>query len=133
FVPMGAQFNFNTPVDSGSAAALDGNAAANRVTGNGGTYSPPASITNGQSFYLRWADANDPSADNAMAVDDLVISFLLTNPPPPVVVANFAGGPISGVAPLSVVFTNLSSGATAYYWDFGDGNNSVAAAPGNTF
>jgi len=129
---MGAQFNFNTPVDSGSAAALDGNAAANRVTGNGGTYSPPASITNGQSFYLRWADANDPSADNAMAVDNFAISFTLSNPPPPVV-AGFTGSPTSGVAALSVAFTNLSSGATNYSWDFGDGNGSADTNQSNTY
>ena len=133
FTPMGAQFNFNTPVDSGTAAALDGNAAANRLTGIGGTYTPAASLTNGQRFYLRWADVDNPSADNAMAVDDFIISFTLTNPPPPALVADFTAAPTSGLAPLIVSFSNLSSGATSYAWDFGDGNTSTAASPANTY
>jgi PKD repeat protein len=132
FAPMGAQFNFNTPVPSGTAGSLDGNAAANRVTGIGGTYTPTAGITNGQIFYLRWADADDPHLDNAMAVDDFLITFSLGSPPP-LVVAAFSGSPTSGAAPLNVVFTNLSSGATNYGWAFGDGNSSAAANPSNTY
>src|SRR5262249_25950852 len=75
FSPLGAQFNFNTPIDSGSASALDGNAAANRVTGIGGIYTPTPAITNGQLFFLRWADGDNTSADNGMAVDDFFIWF----------------------------------------------------------
>src|SRR5207249_1535314 len=132
FNALGAAFNFSTPVDSGSPGALDGNAAANRVTGIGGTFTPQTSIADGQIFYLRWADANDASSDNGMAVDDLNISFSLTNPPPPVV-ATFVAAPTNGTAPLTGSFTNLSSGATSYNWDFGDGNTSAAANPANTY
>jgi PKD repeat protein len=132
FTSLGAQFNFSTPVPSGTAGSLDGNAAANRVTGIGGNYTPTASITNGQIFYLRWADADDPHLDNAMAVDDFVITFSLGSPPPPVVAA-FSGSPTSGAAPLIVVFTNLSTGATNYGWTFGDGNSSAAANPSNIY
>ena len=82
FTPLGAAFNFNTPVDTGGAAALDGNALANRVTGIGGIFSPPNFITNGQVFYLRWADPDDPGTDHGIALDDLTITFTLTNPPP---------------------------------------------------
>ena len=36
-------------------------------------------------------------------------------------VADFSGTPLSGGAPLSVAFTDLSAGApTAWAWDFGD-------------
>jgi alpha-L-rhamnosidase len=45
--------------------------------------------------------------------------IVVTNPPP---VAGFSGTPISGVVPLTVTFTNLSSSATNYVWNFGDGN-----------
>jgi len=44
-------------------------------------------------------------------------------------VAQFFGSPIVGQTPLSVTFTNLSSGATGYLWDFGDGNTSTSASP----
>jgi hypothetical protein len=56
----------------------------------------------------------------------------VTNPPPPVVV-DFTGAPTSGVAPLIVSFTNLSTGASSYNWDFGDGNTSTDTHPGNTY
>jgi PKD repeat protein len=59
--------------------------------------------------------------------------ILVTNPPPPVVIANFSGTPTNGVAPLMVSFNNLSSGATNYSWDFGDGNSSSATNPANIY
>ncbi|SIR26173.1 SBBP repeat-containing protein [Pontibacter lucknowensis] len=39
----------------------------------------------------------------------------------------------SGLAPLQVKFTNSTSGATAYLWEFGDGTTSQEAAPGHTY
>ena len=45
-------------------------------------------------------------------------------------VANFSGTPTSGVAPLSVAFTDLSTGApTAWLWTFGDGGTSTLKNP----
>jgi PKD repeat protein len=39
--------------------------------------------------------------------------------------ANFSGSPLSGVAPMTVSFTNLSSGDyDSCAWDFGDGGTS---------
>ncbi len=46
--------------------------------------------------------------------------IVVTNPPPPV--AGFNGTPTNGAAPLTVTFSNLSSYATNYVWNFGDGN-----------
>ena len=37
------------------------------------------------------------------------------------------------MAPLVVWFTNLSSGAVSYSWDFGDGNSSTDQNPSNTY
>src|SRR5205807_1978669 len=59
--------------------------------------------------------------------------IVVTNPPPPPVIAGFVAGPTNGVAPLNVLFTNLSSGATNYTWDFGDGNGSISVNPNNTY
>jgi PKD repeat protein/sugar lactone lactonase YvrE len=58
--------------------------------------------------------------------------IVVTNPPPPVV-ADFAGEPTNGIAPLSVSFTNLSSGAASYTWDLGDGNSTTNDNPANTY
>ena len=51
----------------------------------------------------------------------------------PLPVAGFTAGPTNGVAPLTVIFTNLSTGATNYAWAFGDGNGSALANPTNTY
>ena len=48
-------------------------------------------------------------------------AYIVVTPPPPPV-AGFSGTPTSGAAPLTVTFTNLSSNATNYVWNFGDGN-----------
>jgi PKD repeat protein len=37
------------------------------------------------------------------------------------------------VEELTVTFTNISSGAESYSWDFGDGNSSTAESPVHTF
>jgi gliding motility-associated-like protein len=50
----------------------------------------------------------------------------------PLTIAAFLA-PDTVCAPLSVPFTNLSSGATGYLWDFGDGETSTAASPTHTY
>src|SRR5688572_10862480 len=43
--------------------------------------------------------------------------------------ASFTSSVFSGCAPLSVDFTNLSTQATNYFWDFGNGNVSSLQDP----
>jgi gliding motility-associated-like protein len=43
--------------------------------------------------------------------------------------ASFTPSPSSGIFPLLVNFTNNSTNATTYFWDFGDGTNSVLTTP----
>ena len=51
----------------------------------------------------------------------------VSNPAP---VADFSATPTTGIAPLTVTFTNLTTGpATSWLWDFGDGNTSTAQDP----
>ncbi len=47
--------------------------------------------------------------------------------------ASFLPVPVLGCSPMDVVFTNTSTGAIAYAWDFGDGSTSTAASPTHTF
>ena len=55
-----------------------------------------------------------------------------TTPTPPV--ADFAGDPTSGVAPLVVNFTDLSTGSpTSWSWTFGDGGTSTAQNPSYSY
>jgi PKD repeat protein len=52
--------------------------------------------------------------------------------PPPT--ANFYGKPTSGKSPLSVKFTDASTGSpTSWYWDFGDGTNDTAQHPVHSY
>jgi PKD repeat protein len=49
-------------------------------------------------------------------------------------VADFTGTPLSGTAPLTVQFTDLSTGSpTSWEWDFGDGGTSTVQNPSHQF
>ncbi|MBK8227108.1 MAG: gliding motility-associated C-terminal domain-containing protein [Flavobacteriales bacterium] len=50
----------------------------------------------------------------------------------PLTIAAFLA-PDTVCAPLSVAFTNLSSGATSYLWDFGDSQTSTAFSPTHSY
>lgn len=47
--------------------------------------------------------------------------------------ASFTATPTTGMAPLSVNFTNTSTGAVSYFWDLGDGTNSTTADPSDIY
>ena len=73
------------------------------------------------------------SFGSVASLDDRVVAIVY-NGTPSVPVANFSGSPTSGSAPLSVTFTDSSTQTpTAWYWDFGDGNNSVSQNPSHTY
>lgn len=65
-------FTFTSPIATSSGGALDGNAAANRVAGLGGTVN--LSWQAGQTLWLRWFDANDTGSDHGLAIDNLSLS-----------------------------------------------------------
>src|SRR5207248_5646986 len=49
-------------------------------------------------------------------------------------VAQFTGTPLSGSSPLTVKFSNTSTGSiSGYTWSFGDGGTSTLAAPNHTY
>jgi hypothetical protein len=53
---------------------------------------------------------------------------------PPATLANFAANPTSGKRPLTVDFTDLSSGSNTYWsWIFGDGDSSSVQNPTHTY
>ncbi len=49
------------------------------------------------------------------------------------VTAAFTTDPSTGVAPLTVNFTNTSTGATSFNWNFGDSHTSNGISPSNIF
>jgi hypothetical protein len=48
-------------------------------------------------------------------------------------IASFSVPSAEGCVPFNVQFTNTSSNATSYQWNFGNGNTSVVTNPSNVF
>lgn len=61
---------------------------------------------------------------------DTAIQAITVFPEP---IASFTVNTTPGCSPLALTFTNTSTGAISYNWDFGDGNNSVLASPVHTY
>ena len=77
--------DFVSPITSTTAAALDGNLPANRITLSA-TISG-LSMTPGQEVFFRWYDINDTSNDHGLAVDDLTVSYTTVAVPEPTTAA----------------------------------------------
>ena len=91
--------------------------------GNLSTNTNPTNIYTNPGIYSVSLTAIGPGGTNVLTR----ASYIQVLAP---VVANFAANPTNGVAPLTVVFTNLSTGATNYSWAFGEGNLSTNTNPG---
>lgn len=108
--------SFTSPITSATASALDGNAAANRV-------SISATVTEvpwgpGQTLVLRWSDVDDAGSDDALAVDDF--SFSAEAGPPPIITrihaiqSNVVTSPMVGsVVTIEAVVTGDFQGSNA--------------------
>jgi hypothetical protein len=81
---------FNSPIHSGSSAALDGNAAANRTELTG--FVTGLNIAIGDNFFIRWSDPNSSGNDHALAVDDFSVAANVTATPEPETWAMMAMG-----------------------------------------
>jgi PKD repeat protein len=74
----------------------------------------------------------DGNGDGVATVDVGAFEFVPASSTPPSV--QFASDRTNGPAPLTVTFTNLTTGiVTNYLWNFGDNSTSVAANPIHTF
>ena len=61
-------------------------------------------------------------------------NYISVSTPPVAPVANFTGAPTDGDSPLSVQFTDQSTGSiTSYSWDFGDSGTSTLQSPQHTY
>lgn len=67
----GASFNFVSPIFTGAAAAVDGNAAG-KVTGLGGNVSTTWAAND--TLWVRWIEKNDAGNDHGLAIDNLTLS-----------------------------------------------------------
>jgi hypothetical protein len=81
WIAPGPAFNFASPTVGSVAAALDGNAAANRTADLGGTISN-LTWDVGDTLWVRWTEVNDAGNDHGLAVDNFSISTTSTVPEP---------------------------------------------------
>jgi len=75
-----------------------------------------------------------PSGSDVLSRANYVVVELPPDSDSAPIEAAFAASPLSGEAPLSVVFTNTSaSGYITSYWRFGDGETSTVQHPSHTY
>jgi gliding motility-associated-like protein len=113
--------NCNNP-----SVTLDGSGS----TGNGLTYAwsnsgvtATTTVSSAGTYTLQVSGVNGCTSSTSVVI--------ISEPDP---IAGFTAAPISGNAPLNVVFTDNSIGNNLIYnWDFGDGTTSNSQNPSNTF
>ncbi len=75
-------------------------------------------------------DSGAEAEQTQLIVSGLLVAKSLTFSSKPSVAADFTATPLQGAGPLSVKFTDRSSGSPkSYYWDFGDGSTSTDRNP----
>jgi hypothetical protein len=123
----GAAFDFTSPIftiTTATGAALDGNDAANRTAGKGGTVSD-ISWDPAATLWIRWTEKNDPNNDHGLAIDNF--SFSATGGGGPALNADFDGvGGVNGTDFL-IWQQGLGSGTTLSQGD-ANGSNTVDGA-----
>ena len=100
----------------------DGNSITNNNKGNvTHTYSAAGN-------YMVTLTVGGPGGTNTVTQTN----YVSVSPLPAAPVAGFTGTPVSGLAPLPVVFSDSSTGSiTNWLWDFGDGNSITNNNNGN--
>ncbi len=98
--------------------------------GDGGTNSTrnPSHQYNTAGVYTVSLRVTGPGGSNSLTRTNYIT---VTEPPP---VANFTAHPTSGLKPLTVVFTDTSTGAiSSWAWTFGDGGTSATQNPSHQY
>ena len=78
-------------------------------------------------YYFVLKMGSNASAAREILLDELTLKETLP------VKADFYAETVSGVAPLTVQFYDLSTNATSWAWDFGDGGTSTEQDPIHTY
>jgi hypothetical protein len=85
--------NFSSPINTGAAAALNGNLAANRVV-VAATPIPSLSLANNDYIMLKWEDPDHTGSDHGLSIDDVTITWTVASSSPPTITTPLAA--ISG-------------------------------------
>jgi len=98
--------------------------------GSGSQAANPSHVYSAAGSYTVSLTVTGPGGSNTATSPNLITVTSPVQPP----AADFGASPTSGTAPLSVAFSNLSTGSiTSLSWDFGDGTNSNAAGPTHVY
>jgi predicted extracellular nuclease len=119
----GAGFSWTSPIATGTAAALDGNASANRVANVGGTLSIPT-WDNGTTMWFRWVERNDSGNDHGLAIDNFSLSAVA---PPAAPSVTLSVNPASGTEAAQTAVTVTATASAAVV-----GNQTVSLAVSGT-
>jgi PKD repeat protein len=105
--------------------------AWNWIFGDGGTstvQNPSYQYTTGGSFTVSLTVSNVSGSNTKIKANYIVVSSI------PAPAAQFTGSPTNGNAPLTVDFTDQSTGnPTSWSWTFGDGGTSTAQDPSHEY
>lgn len=129
-----ASFSANSAVCLGDTVYFTNTSAI--PTGSSGTYSwnfgdgTLSSSTSPSHVYAASGTYSVRLITTASGCTDDTTITVSVNPAP---VVAFSSSVISGCVPLTVVFSNTTSGSPTYSWNFGDTNNSTATAPTHTY
>ena len=88
-----------------------------------------SSVT-GTTYSLQISDANGCFA---IAAPGTGTTFTVPSVASPVISFSTSPNPATGNIPLTVTFTNQTTGANTYTWTFGDGNGTNSVSPSNTY
>lgn len=97
---------------------------------SGTGFSQTAKDANGDGF----SDEPYKSISGSIYTDNLPLTYNRGSNPGTALNADFSGTPLSGDQPLTVSFSDGSSGSpTSWKWEFGDGNSSTEKSPKHTY
>lgn len=118
--------NPNPTINAGADITICEGEMATLTASGGSSYVWSNSVTNGVPFSPNLGTATytvtGTNANGCTSSDNVAVT-VVANP-----TANASFTPSSGVAPLSVDFTNLSSIATSYSWNFGNGQTQTTVS-----
>ncbi|MAB78609.1 MAG: cell surface protein, partial [Planctomycetes bacterium] len=96
--------------------------------GSASTQQSPNHVYSNPGIYTVTLDISGAHGTDGITKTDYIT--VLTPAP----VAAFTGTPLTGVSPLTVAFTDTSTGSvTSWAWNFGDGGTSSMQSPGHTY
>ncbi len=119
-VPLTVSFN-NTSTNATSTLWTFGDTFTSTTVSPSHTYTAPGT------YIAKLYSANTSVCGTV--VDSSTVTIVVY----PYAHDTFTVSPSSGCTPLTVTFTNLSTNATNYHWDFGDAGTSTSVSPTHTY